>query len=246
MDLNKFFSENPLEIWKSILGEKMHYHYMSVDNSEHDPFDYAIMQLFDFIKPNSKILDCGCGWGGPARLLKQHLNCNITGVTISEQQYKYITDFKVIYKDLHDFIPNEQYDTAFFIESYVHFNDSKKIINNIKNNVNELVIKDFVNISSDEIIDVPRWGGFIRSYKVFKDDLESNGFNIMYYKEISHWRKASMNYWLNNIEKLPPEEIYGQIELLYELCLNNKKSIEFDPNEEQYPIRQCIIHAVKK
>jgi cyclopropane-fatty-acyl-phospholipid synthase len=41
------------------------------------------------IKPNQKILDIGCGWGYLAiEIAKQH-KCHVTGVTLSENQYKF-------------------------------------------------------------------------------------------------------------------------------------------------------------
>ena len=40
------------------------------------------------IKSGQKILDIGCGWGGMAIYLAQNFDVNVTGVTLSEQQYK--------------------------------------------------------------------------------------------------------------------------------------------------------------
>jgi hypothetical protein len=237
MSLDKFYSENPLEVWKIVLGEKMHYH-MAVDNEEYDPYDYAVMQLFDYIKPNSEILDCGCGWGGPARLLKEKLNCNITGVTISEQQYNYITDFKVIHSDLHDFVPNEMYNTALFIESYTHLNDPKKVLSNIKNNVNELVIKDFV---SDIHRTFPEFKLSVSTYKEHKDNIESAGFEIVQYKTLPFIHQPSIDYLINNLNQLPEHELYGHIGELNKLC-SFIKSIS---QNAHMLINQCIIHAVK-
>jgi|TARA_B100001093_G_scaffold456315_1_gene467208 cyclopropane-fatty-acyl-phospholipid synthase len=41
------------------------------------------------LKPNQKVLDIGCGWGYLAiEIAKQH-KCHVTGVTLSENQYKF-------------------------------------------------------------------------------------------------------------------------------------------------------------
>ena len=55
-----FYTDNPLSVWQSVLGPSMHYH---VGGNQ------AVRNLYPYIDNNSKILDIGCGWGGPARLL---------------------------------------------------------------------------------------------------------------------------------------------------------------------------------
>ena len=41
------------------------------------------------LKPEQKVLDIGCGWGGMARYLHKVSGAEITGVTLSEEQLKY-------------------------------------------------------------------------------------------------------------------------------------------------------------
>ncbi len=45
------------------------------------------------LKPEDKILDIGCGWGGFAKYASEHYKCHVTGVTISDEQYKYAKNF---------------------------------------------------------------------------------------------------------------------------------------------------------
>ncbi len=40
------------------------------------------------IKPGMTVLDIGSGWGGMAIYLAENLDCNVLGVTLSEEQYK--------------------------------------------------------------------------------------------------------------------------------------------------------------
>ncbi|MDR6434834.1 cyclopropane-fatty-acyl-phospholipid synthase family protein [Brucella pseudogrignonensis] len=40
------------------------------------------------VKEDHKILDIGCGWGGMALYLARYLKANVTGVTLSEEQYE--------------------------------------------------------------------------------------------------------------------------------------------------------------
>ncbi len=41
------------------------------------------------IKAGDEVLEIGCGWGGFACHAAENYGCNVTGVTISEEQYKY-------------------------------------------------------------------------------------------------------------------------------------------------------------
>jgi cyclopropane-fatty-acyl-phospholipid synthase len=40
------------------------------------------------LKPGSTVLDIGCGWGSLALYLAQHFDARVTGVTLSEEQFK--------------------------------------------------------------------------------------------------------------------------------------------------------------
>jgi cyclopropane-fatty-acyl-phospholipid synthase len=42
--------------------------------------------------PNKTILDIGCGWGKIADYVSKQTNCNVTGITISKEQIKFIKD----------------------------------------------------------------------------------------------------------------------------------------------------------
>ena len=41
------------------------------------------------IKPNHKVLDIGCGWGSLAIDIAKSANCEVTGITLSENQFNY-------------------------------------------------------------------------------------------------------------------------------------------------------------
>jgi len=41
------------------------------------------------IKPNQKVLDIGCGWGSLAIDIAQSTNCEVTGITLSKNQFDY-------------------------------------------------------------------------------------------------------------------------------------------------------------
>ena len=43
------------------------------------------------LKPGMKLLDIGCGWGTTALRAAEHYQANVTGLTLSENQYRYAT-----------------------------------------------------------------------------------------------------------------------------------------------------------
>ncbi len=45
------------------------------------------------LKPSDKVLDIGCGWGGFSKYAARHYGCSVTGITISQEQFRFATDF---------------------------------------------------------------------------------------------------------------------------------------------------------
>ncbi len=44
------------------------------------------------IKPGDRILEIGCGWGSLSVLAAQELECRVTALTLSQQQYDYVCE----------------------------------------------------------------------------------------------------------------------------------------------------------
>jgi cyclopropane-fatty-acyl-phospholipid synthase len=45
------------------------------------------------LQPEDKVLDIGCGWGGFAKFASERYGSHVTGITISDQQYKFANNF---------------------------------------------------------------------------------------------------------------------------------------------------------
>jgi len=233
VNLDQFYSID-IPLLKQIFGDKLHYHFATGNCSVDNPFDQAVIDLFPYIKENSTVLDCGCGWGGPARLLQEQLNCSVTGVTISTSQALYCRDFfEVDTADLHDYIPTKHYDTALFMESYTHLIDSAKVLSNIKDNVNSIIIKDYI---SDVVREIPEWHMKLRTKELFYHELESLGFKVNYFNVNNNFSKAGIDYWYNNLVKFDISQLPTHLKLLYELC-NHVRSNGFGV------FRSCTIYA---
>ena len=89
MEVDEFYDDTLPEIWKKVIGNDLHYH---VGWGEGDILYNAVKHLYQFIDKKSSVLDCGCGWGGTGKVLKRDMDCEVTGVTISQVQSDYISD----------------------------------------------------------------------------------------------------------------------------------------------------------
>ena len=59
----------------------------TLEEAQQNKIDHIIKKLN--IKPGQKILDIGCGWGGLAFEIAKQKDCEVTGVSLSENQIKY-------------------------------------------------------------------------------------------------------------------------------------------------------------
>ncbi|MDA7456377.1 cyclopropane-fatty-acyl-phospholipid synthase family protein [Candidatus Pelagibacter ubique] len=59
----------------------------TLEDAQNNKIQHIIKKLN--IKPNQKILDIGCGWGSLAIDIAKSNNCEVTGITLSENQFNY-------------------------------------------------------------------------------------------------------------------------------------------------------------
>ena len=208
MSVGEFYDDTSPEVWKKAIGEDLHYH---VGWGEGDILYNAIEYLYPFIGRDSKVLDCGCGWGGPAKVLKRDLNCEVTGVTISKVQYDYVKSnvpIEIIYSDLHDYNPNDRFDVCLFIESFCHLENPLKVLYNIKDCSNKIILREY-HLKSDDYPKkyVDSW--LMNIYK--KDEMislfDKIGFKLTF--DENHYDyslEPTLNYWLDNLKKIDNSE----------------------------------------
>lgn len=204
-NLQQFYTQNPLKVWKKVLGPSMHYHFGG---------DNAVRVLYSYINDNSSILDVGCGWGGPATLLENEKSCLVHGVSNSEQHVNHNKQ-KVFLSDIHDFIPTQQYDSVLFLESLTHFNDAPKVLQQLKPYTNRIIIRDYM-MTQDTYH--PAWNMHVRTPYSFQQ-LVSQDYTILHLEEEKDMEIVeTCKYWYNNIATLPFNQLHGQILMLQELC----------------------------
>ena len=227
MDIDKFYSENPPETWEKVLGPGMHYHYRG---------EKVLEEILEFIPPDAKILDCGCGWGGSGKFLQKRGH-DVTGVTISKEQANYIKDFPVICQDLHDYVPNESYDVGLLIECCFHLTDRRKVFDNLVPWVKHLIIVDVV---CPTIAEVPEFGLNVGPRESLFADLWKVGYVVQKFREKVDFFQETQKEWGKNIGELPDHEVFGHIMKLKYLCETDDFSrFKSEP-------KQIIIHAKRR
>jgi hypothetical protein len=235
-NIETFYSSVPVETWKKVLGPHMHYHF-GRPHAFIDPFQNAVLELCQFIPRKATVLDCGCGWGGPARFLMKWNACEVVGVTLSRQQADYIDDFEVMFRDMRDLDLNERhFDVALFMESFTHLDEMESIFSNLAGTADSIVIRDF--IATHPFRD-DRWLMNFRTENDFRSALTSAGYEVLHYGEEFGCWKPSVDIWLERINALPKSQIAGQIDLLRRLCLGLKAGQAGD-------VGQCTVHAVRR
>ena len=85
---------------------------------------HTIIKKLD-IKPNEDVLDIGCGWGTIANHIRENTHANVDGVTISEEQYKFIKQnhpsVNVFNVNIFDMPTDKKYDKIYSIGAFEHF-----------------------------------------------------------------------------------------------------------------------------
>ena len=98
----------------------------TLEQAQSNKIDHIIKKLN--IQPNQKVLDIGSGWGTLALAIAKETNANVTGITLSENQFEYSNnkakemnlsnqvDFKLIdYRQL-----NEKFDRVVSVGMFEH------------------------------------------------------------------------------------------------------------------------------
>ena len=101
----------------------------SVTESQERKLD-LLAQLMD-LQPGQRVLDVGCGWGGPLVYLAKRYGIRGVGLTLSSTQKQYAdrrihehdVDVEVYECHWRDFLDTEPFDAVFTDEVIVHFND---------------------------------------------------------------------------------------------------------------------------
>ena len=212
------------ELYDLFLDSKRHYSCAYFKN-ETDTLEIAQDNKINHIikklnlKPNQKVLDIGSGWGSLAIEIAKKSKCEVTGITLSENQYKYSINkakelnlenqvrFKLLdYREL-----NEKFDRIVSVGMFEHV--GRKFYKTFFNKVNKLLNNEGVALihtigSINEPRDPQPWitkyifpGGYTPSLSEVTGPIEKSGLiaadieilRMHYFYTLRNWKERFLN-----------------------------------------------------
>jgi SAM-dependent methyltransferase len=230
-DLAEFYA-GEIEAWRYILGESLIYS-IGTRDPKASPEDAeahlsnVVRSLYPWIPEGSRVLDLGCGWGGPARMLIRDRGAYVHGVTVSQVQADFVNSIlpeaRTTCADMATFIPDEQYDVAIALESLTHVTSPVEVLRNIRSRVDRILIRDHVTIGEPSMV-IDNWKMRVPSHEEFRGIVEEAGFKIEYDEPVDVPWKVVSAFWLRNLRDAFPVFVpEGQFKTLEMLC----RSFEF-------------------
>jgi len=189
----------------------------NLETAQNNKIDHLIKKLN--LKPNQKVLDIGSGWGSLAIEIAKKTKCEVIGITLSENQYRYSLNkakennlenqvqFKLAdYRDL-----NEKFDKIVSVGMFEHvgrkfYKTFFKQVNNLLNDGGLALIHTIG--SSDGPRDPQPWitkyifpGGYTPSMSELAAPIEKSGLIIsdievlrMHYSHtLRHWKERCIS-----------------------------------------------------
>ncbi len=182
----------------------------TLEDAQNNKIDHIIKKLN--LKPNQKVLDIGSGWGSLAIDIAKKTQCEVVGITLSENQHEYSlkkakesglenqVQFRLAdYRDL-----NEKFDRIVSVGMFEHV--GRKFYSTYFNNVSKLLNEDGVAlIHTIGSVNPPRdphpWitkyifpGGYTPSLSEITKPIEKSGLMI---SDLEVWR-MHYSYTLRN------------------------------------------------
>jgi cyclopropane-fatty-acyl-phospholipid synthase len=172
------------------------------------------------LKPGMRILDVGCGWGGPLTYFCKNYGVTGVGIAVSPKQIdeaekrakKYDVDAKFKLTHWEDFTDPEPFDVIYSDEVIVHFQNLDVFFSHCWNMLKmggRMVHKE-LHFTHKRHTVFGRTGehahavfGFSGSYRLLYDELQllhDAGFQMVEHVQIPISQyKRTMDYWLNNL-----------------------------------------------
>jgi cyclopropane-fatty-acyl-phospholipid synthase len=185
------------------------------------------------LKPGKRILDVGCGWGGPLTYLCKRYGTRGVGLTLSPKQKaaaearvaKYDVDVQIVESHWRDFSDAEGFDAVFTDEVIVHFNDLEEFFRKAHDLLHEgglMLNKELHNVHPEygkinrTTAHINEIYGFTGNYRSLGEELNlanNAGFEVQTIFQFprSHYLKTASD-WISNMESHKDElvQLVGQ------------------------------------
>lgn len=201
--LDEFYSSVPLNIWRQVLGDQMHYHHGIWESNEdwEAALENAVLSLARHLEPASTVVDLGCGWGGPASVLKKKYGCSVLCVTVSRAQASYCASrgLETHHGNLDYEIPEGSWSVGWWMESLEHLEQPERALAGLRPRCKKVIIR----VNTCEAGPRRLFSGSMpmQSTRYYLDALESAGWNVTH---LSNRRSESLHSpfeWLARLRK---------------------------------------------
>ena len=147
-DLDSFYSAESIQEWKQIIGEELHYHfgYFHSDEDLETGLKQTVRNFYPYISPRARVLDIGCGWGGPAQMLIAERNCSVTCISCSTAQVDYCRSLGLnvwqqdLEQDSCEF--TGEYDVVFSLEMISHIRNKTQLLRRLRDCASRLIVSE--------------------------------------------------------------------------------------------------------
>jgi cyclopropane fatty-acyl-phospholipid synthase-like methyltransferase len=223
------------EEWKPILGDDLHYHfgYFEKGMTLDEGVRFAVERLLPFLGRGPRVLDLGCGWGGPGRIL-QGRGFDVVGVTNSRHQHAYCvsvglrTEWLDVERD--DLAALGHFDSVFMMESLEHVFDKKRLLEQSALLSDRLVcITNCHALADGEPLTAFGDTLSLRSMSTLLGMLEDAGWLVRHAADVRDRSMPTFEHWKARIESTYPSGMKPAVRMLYGLCadaLNNRQQFE--------------------
>tara|TARA_B100000902_G_C27222895_1_gene870624 strand:- start:72 stop:779 length:708 start_codon:yes stop_codon:yes gene_type:complete len=216
------YDTNTYEEWKNLLEPcDWHYH-IGVNGPRDNMFENAVEKfIYPHIPDGSSVLDCGCGYGGPAKMLTYEKNCTVTCITNSKNQAKHILydDIPVLLQDLNETLDYKMgADAAIFYESFGHITDQVSVLQRCPDKI--VMVAYFSKV---ERFYLPEWKSLFRPLDELTALMECCGYTIDHIQDCEYEKYLIPNaaYWYS---RLKDKEYDGALGVLKKWC----EDIQYD------------------
>ena len=189
----------------------------TLETAQNNKIQHIIKKLN--IKPNQKVLDIGCGWGSMAFDIAKSINCTVTGITLSKNQFDYCVqknkelnlENQVIFKLLDYRELNEKFDRIVSVGMFEHvgrkfykkfFKKIEKLLNN--NGVSLIHTIGSVNPPRDPHPWITKYifpGGYTPSLSEVTTPIEKAGLIVSDVEVLKLHYSYTLRHWKENCIK---------------------------------------------
>lgn len=204
--LDDYYSAESIKEWQAIIGDELHYHFGFFSTPDMDleaALEKAIENFYDYIPRGSSVLDAGCGWGGPARMLSNERECKVLGVTISQSQYEHCrnTGLNVERADLEAIRLEQKFDIVVMFESLEHIKDKLNLLIKWRDIGQRLIIR--TNCTAfDTAVNRPEFSGtmYLQTPDNLRRYLEQAGWNVIFMENRRSESRQTLLHWKRRLQ----------------------------------------------